>query len=60
MSTPSLTAAIRFIELHKRYLRDPQSVLPEYKRLNLQFALLRWNVSAVKNFVRKEQEKCAE
>jgi hypothetical protein len=58
MSTPSLTTTIRYIELHQQYLRDPQSVLPEYKRLDLQFALRGWSVSTVKNFVRKEQSKC--
>ena len=57
--TPSLAAATRYLVLHEQYLIAPSKTeLAEYKRLDLQFALRGWNVSAVKNFVRKEQQQC--
>lgn len=60
MSTPSLIAAERYLVLHETYLiqAPPQAEFDEYKALDLQFALRGWNASAVKNFVRKGQEKC--
>lgn len=61
MHTPSLTACHRYLELHQCYLVPALTEVKfkEYKRLNLQFALLNWSVGSVKAYVRKEQQKCA-
>ena len=57
---PSLIASKRYLELHERYLiqAPAKAEFKEYKRLDRQFALLKWNISAVMNFVRKETEQC--